>query len=124
MKYLVDKALSQKSVSFLNEKGFEAIRVNKAISEDHVKDEQIFSFAIEKKYVIITMDLDFGQILAITKSNQPSTIILRLEDPRVKNVNDKLLKILPIIQKELLEGSIVIIEENGIRIRKLPINAG
>jgi len=124
MKYLVDKVLSQKSVSFLNEKGFEAVRVNKAISEDHVKDEEIFTFAIEKNYVIITMDLDFGQILAITRSSQPSTIILRLEDPRVKNVNDKLLKILPIIQKELLEGSIIIIEENRIRIRKLPINTG
>ncbi len=84
MKYLVDKALSQKSVSFLNEKGFDAIRVNKAISEDHVKDEEIFTFAIEQNYVIITMDLYFGQILAITKSNQPSTIILRLEDREYK----------------------------------------
>ena len=123
MKYLIDKALSQKSVSFLNENGFEAIRVNKAISEDHVKDEEIFNFALEKNFIIITMDLDFGQILAITKSNRPSTIILRLEDPRVKNVNNKLLNILPIIQKELLDGSIVIIEEKRIRIRQLPINS-
>lgn len=76
MKYLIDNALSQKTVSFLNESGYKAIRVNKAISEDHVEDEEIFKFAVDKNYVIITMDLDFGQILAYTQSNKPSTIIL------------------------------------------------
>ena len=41
--------------------------------------------------------------------------------PKVTNVNNKLLKILPVIQKELTDGSIIIIEEKRIRIRKLPI---
>ena len=83
MKYLVDKALSTKSVSFLNENGFEAIRVNKAISEDHVKDETIFSFAIEKNYVIITMDLESRLHETI---EQPDDLIPEVDDEEWVNL--------------------------------------
>ena len=123
LKYLVDKALSPRTVVFLVKKGYIARRVNEVFSELVVEDEAIFRFAINNDYVIITSDLDFGKILAYTKFDKPSIIILRLDNPRVPNVNQILEKTLPLtpIQRALKEGSIVIINEKNIRVRKLPL---
>ena len=42
MKLLIDKALSPKTVSFLNDNGYDAVRVNEVISGSRVEDNEIF----------------------------------------------------------------------------------
>ena len=121
MKFLVDMALSPQTVKYLNKKNYNVIRVNEVFEKKGIEDQEIFEYAIMNKYYIITADLDFGEILAFTHSNEPSTIILRLEDPRVDNVNILLENSIPKIVDALKDGSIIIIEEKRIRIRKLPL---
>lgn len=121
MKFLIDKALSPRTVAYLIENGYNAVRADTVIPGTVVEDETIFNYAIENGYYIITADLDFGAILAYTKSKRPSTIILRLEDQRIANINRLLLQVLPKIAKALEDGSIIIIQENQIRIKPLPI---
>ena len=121
MKYLVDMALSPKTVKFLKEKGYDAVRVNEVIEGRGIDDKSIFEFAITNDYCLITADLDFGEILAFTQSKKPSTIILRLDDPRVTNANHILEKSLPKVQQAIINGSIIILQDRKIRIRELPI---
>ncbi|MHA1912666.1 MAG: DUF5615 family PIN-like protein [Candidatus Kariarchaeaceae archaeon] len=124
MKFLVDMALSPKTVQFLINNGFEAVRVSQVIpkiADIPIEDEAIFNYAIENNLFIITFDLDFGEILAFTKSSKPSTIIIRSDDQQVHFVNNLLLSAIPRIQNELVEGSIKIIEKHRLRIRKLPL---
>ncbi len=125
MKFLLDMALSPKSVEFLKNNGYDVVRVNEVIEkikDKPIEDIEIYEFAIKNNYTIITADLDFGEILAYSKSSRPSTIVLRIEDFQVKNVNEKLKLALPKIKDELDEGSIIIIERHRIRIKKLPIS--
>ena len=121
MKFLVDKTLSPKTVDFLKMKGYKTIRVNEVIQGQKIEDDIIFNYALKKNYCIITADLDFGEILAFTQSKKPSTIILRLEDPRINNVNRILEESLPKVQETIKKGSIIILDDKKIRIRELPI---
>ncbi len=121
MRFLIDKALSPRTVAYLQENGYDALRVNTLIPGSFVDDETIFKYAIEHEYFIITADLDFGAILAYTKNQKPSTIILRLEDQRVANVNRLLLRVLPKLTQSLKKGSIIIIQDTRIRIKPLPL---
>ncbi len=121
MRFLIDKALSPRTVTYQQENGYNALRVNTMIPGSYVDDETIFMYDIEHGYFIITADLDFGAILAYTKSQQPSTIILRLEDQRVVNVNRLLLRVLPKLTQALKKGSIIIIQDTRVRIKPLPI---
>ena len=50
MKYLVDMALSPKTVKFLKEKGYDAVRVNEVIEGREIHDKSIFDFAITNDY--------------------------------------------------------------------------
>jgi len=121
MKFLVDMALSPKTVDFLKNKGYNAVRINEVFEGRGINDKRIFDYARENNYCIITADLDFGELLAFSQSKNPSTIILRLEDPRISNINKILMNSLPKITQAIAEGSIIIIQDKKIRIRELPI---
>jgi len=120
MKFLVDMSISPKTVEFLRKQGYEAVRVSD-MGMAKSRDEEILGYAIEKGMVLITADLDFGNIFAYTKSKRPSTIIFRLKNPSPEFVNQMLLLTLPKIVEQLKKGVIVVVEDRRIRIRELPI---
>ncbi len=51
--------------------GFDAIKVNE-LRMAKSKDKDIFDYAKKNSMIILTADLDFGTILAFTRSNRPS----------------------------------------------------
>jgi predicted nuclease of predicted toxin-antitoxin system len=120
MKFLVDMPLSPKTVDFLKNMGYEAIRVSE-LGMAKSKDSDIFDYAEQNDMIILSADLDFGTILAHTHSIKPSVIIFRLNDPSLEHVNSLLSSYLSNIEEELMKGVIVIIEDAKIRIRELPI---
>ncbi|NJD78354.1 MAG: hypothetical protein FIB08_14885 [Candidatus Methanoperedens sp.] len=120
MKFLVDMPLSPKTVNFLKNMGYVAIRVSE-LGMAKSKDRDIFDYAKKNDMIILSADLDFGTILAFTHSSKPSVVIFRLYDPSPEHVNSLLSSNLSNIEKELIKGAIVIIEDTEIRIRELPI---
>ena len=120
MNFLLDMPVSPKTEAFLHQQGYEAIRVDK-LNMQTAADKEIFAYALREDMVIITMDLDFGEILAYFKAARPSVIILRLTNPAPGHVNEILANVIPRIKTALESGSIVIVEEGRIRIKHLPI---
>ncbi|GAI44358.1 unnamed protein product [marine sediment metagenome] len=120
MRFLVDMALSPKAVNFLQDMGHEAIRANE-LGMAKSKDREILEYAAENDMVVVTTDLDFGDILAHIRYKKPSVIIFRLKDPSLDRVNSLLSFSLPRIKDFLDRGSIVVIEDYRIRVRELPV---
>jgi len=120
MKFLLDMPISPKTEEFLKKQGYDAIRVDK-LKMHKSTDKEIFNYAIERNMVIITADLDFGKILAYFKSSKPSVIIFRLRYPSPESINKLLWTVLPRVRGELEAGSLILIEDDRIRIKKLPI---
>jgi len=89
MKFLLDMPLSPKTTIFLRDLGYEAIQVNE-LGMAKSKDKEIFDYASERDMVILSADLDFGNILAYTQSDKPSVVIFRLNDPSPEHVNSLL----------------------------------
>ncbi len=80
------------------------------------------ALALAEDRVLVTTDTDFGTILALTGAAGPSVVLLRgLGDASHERVA-VILKVLPRIEDVLLEGAVVVIEENRYRVRHLPIN--
>jgi predicted nuclease of predicted toxin-antitoxin system len=100
MKFLIDMALSPKTVRALRDFGYEAVRVNE-LGMAKSKDKEILAYAEKKGLVVITADLDFGDILAYTGYRKPSVIIFRLKVDSVIKL-DKLATVL----KALIVGEL------------------
>jgi predicted nuclease of predicted toxin-antitoxin system len=76
MKLLVDMNLSPLWVPFLAEHGIEAVHWS-VVGSVSSPDSEILRYADAGGYVIFTHDLDFGALLARSKTRGPSVIQLR-----------------------------------------------
>lgn len=71
--------------------------------------------------VLITFDLDFGDILALGVLDKPSVIIFRLTDERADSVNQRVAVVLEERLTDLQLGALILVEDSRYRVRKLPI---
>ena len=83
----------------------------------------IFQLALQEKRIVLTFDLDFGEILALSGGNLVSVILFRLHNTRSDHVIKRLEFVLQQSSPELAQGAIVVVEESRHRIRKLPIRS-
>jgi predicted nuclease of predicted toxin-antitoxin system len=95
----------------------------------HLNDENLFSLqddhiikkAITENRIILTTDMDFGQLLALNKSQQASVIQFRTSIFTSVNIIAKLALLFAEFRDELKGDFIITIEDNRIRYRTLPI---
>jgi predicted nuclease of predicted toxin-antitoxin system len=77
-------------------------------------------FLTKRAVVVLSRDLDFSAI-ASTGQQSPSLVSLRLASSRLEYVNPVLAKVLPEVEEQLLAGAIVTVEDQRVRVRRLPI---
>lgn len=86
-------------------------------------DAEIVETARRNDQVIVTHDLDYGDLLALGGRRQPSVIIFRLRISSPSNLSDRLRSAWEHIASFLPKGVIVVITDATVRVRLLPLNA-
>ena len=71
--------------------------------------------------MVLTHDLDFAELIAVTGAQLPSVITFRLRDMRPENVNRHLQAALRRHANELEHGAVISVTEGRARVRLLPI---
>lgn len=121
MKFLIDNALSFRVAEGLSQAGYDAVHVT-AFGLGSAMDEAIFELAGQEDRVIVSVDTDFGTLLAQMQTNKPSFILFRWPSLRVATQQvEVILANLDNITEHLASGAVVVIEPSRVRIRVLPI---
>jgi predicted nuclease of predicted toxin-antitoxin system len=120
MKFLADMGISPKTVAFLKELGYEAVHAH-SLGIDKWTDQDILEKAHKEKYILLTHDLDFGELLAASGERFPRVIIFRLRNMHPEQVNRNLKAVITQQHKALQEGALISVTEGQIRIRLLPV---
>lgn len=121
MKLLIDNPLSPLVAQALVSAGFDAVHV-RDIGLAEATDQAILERAESDGRIIISADTDFGTILALRSSAQPSFVLLRGDIERSPRTQIELLTAhLPLLAEELETGSVVVITRDRLRVRALPI---
>ena len=73
MRFLADAGVSPDTIAFLTRLGHDAIHV-RALEMHRAQDRELVDYARSEGRVIVTFDLDFGDILALGVLDRPSVI--------------------------------------------------
>ena len=87
-------------------------------------DSDILSKARQEDRIVLTHDLDFGELVAASGAKLPSVITFRLRNMRPDRVNSYVEEIVAKYQEILEQGAVVSVTEGKIRVRILPIEPG
>jgi predicted nuclease of predicted toxin-antitoxin system len=117
---LLDMNMSPLWLGALAEAGFEAVHWA-AIGRADAADEEIMSFAQVRGWVILTQDLDFGSMLAMSAEKEPSVVQIRAPDALPDLLGSQVIDALRRMELELAEGALVTIGPSKTRLRVLPL---
>ncbi len=120
MKFLADMGLAQSTVTWLRGQGHDAVHLRE-LGLQRLDDASIIAKARGEERVILTHDLDFSRIVALSQAKSPSVITFRLDDMRPSRVNHYLAEVLSRLRADLERGALVSVNERGIRMRPIPI---
>ena len=70
---------------------------------------------------IVTLDADFHTILALDSAASPSVIRIRREGLKGRELAELLFAVWPKIEKDILQGAMITVTENSVRIHNLPV---
>jgi predicted nuclease of predicted toxin-antitoxin system len=120
MKFLADMGISPRATAFLRSLGHDAVHLHEQ-DLGRLSDATILQKARDEGRVLLTHDLDFGELMAASGAALPSVVIFRLRNMRPERVNGYLGKVVTEHQEMLEQGVIMSVSEKQIRLRNLPI---
>lgn len=120
MKLIVDMNLSPKWVTGLLAAGFDAEHWS-SIGAANDSDAAIMDYARTHDCVVLTNDLDFSAILAVTHARKPSVVQIRADDLRFVSIGAQVIRALTQMADELAQGALINIDPLRTRIRVLPL---
>ena len=118
MRFLLDVNRPPAFADRLNAEDHDAVHVL-AAGYGNLSDREIFERAAADKRVVVTFDLDFGEIVGANKDPGSGVILLRLKRARGSYLWDRLRVAIAEAGNAMDEGAIVLVEDARIRIRRM-----
>lgn len=120
MRFLLDECISARLVDLLAVAGHDTIRVETLGLLGHT-DEQVLAAARTHERVLISADTDFGELLAVGRDALPSVILLRQGNRSPDHPAATIIANLDDVADDLDQGALVVLTDDRIRIRSLPL---
>ena len=122
MKLVIDMNLSPRWAALLAEAGFDAVHWS-TVGSAHAPDAEIMEYARTNSYAVLTQDLDFGIMLALSRSEKPSVIQIRTQDVNPDAVGKQVVTALGQMRDEVEQGALLTVDLKRARLRILPLCA-
>jgi predicted nuclease of predicted toxin-antitoxin system len=118
MRMLLDMNMSPKVAQQLRAEGHDAVHLRDR-GLGHLQDHDVFTHAKADQRIVVTFDLDFGEIVGLDAGT--GVILLRLRSVRTPHVQRRVSVALAETAAALDAGAVVLVEDTRIRVRTWPI---
>lgn len=82
------------------------------------EDQQVIDFAITEGRILVTLDLDFGEVFYLSRRGRFGVIVLRVRPATVEKITETIVAFLKKIdlEKEKLSRSLIVLNEKRFRV--------
>jgi predicted nuclease of predicted toxin-antitoxin system len=122
LRFLADMGVWQGVVEWLRSAGHDALHL-RGEGLQSTPNGEIFQKGFIEHRVVLTFDLDFGEIVASSEGRVVSVVLFRLHNTRTGHVIRRLQAVLEQSSEELQSGAIIVVEDGRHRVRRLPIGS-
>jgi len=117
-RFLIDEDLPRSLAEALRRPGLDARDVRDVGLRGH-SDEAIFEFAVAQAMVVVTADVDFGNVLRFPQDRHHGIVVARFpNETPIAELNAAVVAAIESLRTSDLEGAVVVIEPMRIRVRK------
>lgn len=116
MRLLLDENLSPQQAGTLREQGHDAIAILE-VGLSGVPDEEVRRFAIAENRILLTLDVDFANMLRFPPAGTPGVIRLKVHPPSEAAIRDLIKKTLSRLGDKPMDGCLAVAHGDMIRIR-------
>jgi predicted nuclease of predicted toxin-antitoxin system len=120
MRLVLDQGVPQDAAALLRRLGYDCMHVGE-VGMSKAADEEILAFSLGRNAVVVTLDADFHTILAVSASQGPSVIRIRLQGLGAPEVVELVRKVLAGFEAELKRGSLVTVKALKTTCHRLPV---
>lgn len=121
MKFLIDQNRSPRLADLLRSDGHDAVHTLE-LGHERTPDDELLALAASEGRVIVPSDTDFGALLALRDRRSPSVVLFRSRRTFSADSQYALLRAhLDDIAPDLEAGAVVVITDDRIRVRRLPL---
>ena len=117
MRFLADECCDASIIKALLEEGYDVCAVSDIAAG--ASDEEVISFALREKRILITEDKDFGQLVYAHGRKALGVIFLRYHFSTRQEIAVRVVRLVKRIGENLV-GAFVTIQKDRIRIGRLP----
>lgn len=123
MRFLADMGVSIRVVEWLRAEGHDAAHLREE-GLQRLPNGDIFVKADAEGRILLTFDLDFGEILALSGDHRVSVVLFRLRDARGIRQVERLKRVLVDSSEALVTGAVIVVEDGRHRVRQLRAEEG
>ncbi len=123
MRFLLDMPVSAALLRVLAARGHEGVHAHQ-IGKDRAPDTELLEIARSQGRVVITADLDFPRLLALSMAEGPGIVLFRggnYSDTEMCLLLEEVLDRVPV---DLLRSSICVVDRKRVRVTRLPLEPG
>jgi predicted nuclease of predicted toxin-antitoxin system len=117
---LIDMSLPPSWAGVLQGAGWNAVHWSE-VGHASASDAEIMKYASAQDFIVLTHDLDFGTLLALTAATGPSVIQVRSPAVLPRFIGSTVVSAIRQFEEELARGALITIDVHRARARILPI---
>jgi len=121
VKFLIDQNRSPRLAALLRESGHDAVHTLE-LGLERAEDIDLLLLAEREGRTVASGDTDFGTLLEVSGRTSPSVILFRSRTALTAEQHAELIvSHLDDLTPDLLDGAVVVVSDERIRIRRLPL---
>jgi len=117
MRFLTDENVFVPMVDVLRKLGHDVLDV-KEVKMIGASDEEIYQYGLDEGRTLITMDLDYSNILIYRLGTHYGIVILKLFQLTVEGATRIFRRFIETIDESQIKGALTIVEPHRVRVRK------